>query len=121
MMDKLVVLARGLGTRMRAADDAAAMGEQQRKAAAEGAKGMMPVAGGRPFLDYVLDAAARGGMRRVCLVIGPEHEAVRRYYGGLEMRKISVTFAVQDRSSAVKLSTLVAQIWNCVPSFDFTL
>ena len=36
----------------------------------------------RPFLDYVLSAAAEAGYRRVCLVIGPEQEAIRRYYGG---------------------------------------
>ena len=54
--DKLVVLARGLGTRMRRADDAVPLSPQQAAAADAGAKAMMPV--GRPFLDYVLSAAA---------------------------------------------------------------
>ena len=39
---------------------------------------MVPV--GRPFLDYVLSALADAGFTRACLVIGPEHGAVRDYY-----------------------------------------
>ena len=39
---------------------------------------MIPI--GRPFLDYVLSGLADAGYRRVCLVVGPEHQAVRDYY-----------------------------------------
>ena len=96
-MDKLVVLARGLGTRMQASDGGAALAAEQARAADAGMKGMMPVAGGRPFMDYVLHEAAAAGLRKVCLVIAPEHQAVRDYYGRLEMRRISVAFAVQEQ------------------------
>jgi glucose-1-phosphate thymidylyltransferase len=88
-IDKLVVLARGLGTRMRRADDAVALGRQQAVVADAGIKALIPVDGrspgnagsaSRPFLDYVLSAAAEAGFRDVCLVIGPEQEAIRHYY-----------------------------------------
>jgi len=84
-MNKLVIMARGLGTRMRKSDDAAAIDGKQSAMADAGIKALIPVdLGGdsRPFLDYVLLSAASAGYRRVCLVIGPEQEAIRQYYGG---------------------------------------
>ena len=70
-----VILARGLGTRMRREDGAAALGDDQARVAATGVKAMIPI--GRPFLDYILSGLADAGLRDVCLVIGPEHAAVR--------------------------------------------
>ena len=93
-MDKIVVLARGLGTRMRRNDAAAAIEGRQAAAADAGMKAMIPI--GRPFLDYVLSAAAEAGYRHVCLVIGPEHDAIREYYGGqVAAERLDFTFACQ--------------------------
>ena len=78
-MDKIVVLARGLGSRMRRNEAAAGIDGRQAAMADAGIKAMIPI--GRPFLDYVLSAAADAGYRHVCLVIGPEHNAIREYYG----------------------------------------
>jgi dTDP-glucose pyrophosphorylase len=92
--DKAVILARGLGTRMRKADQEAGLDERQQAAADAGIKAMIPI--GRPFLDYVLSALADAGYRRMCLVIGPDHDAIRRYYGEqVVLERISVDFAVQ--------------------------
>jgi glucose-1-phosphate thymidylyltransferase len=91
-----VILARGLGTRMRreTADSGdAALSAEQRAAAATGAKGMMPL-GARPFLDYVISALGDAGITDVVLVIGPEHHAVRDYYS-THPRRVAVHFAVQ--------------------------
>src|SRR4029078_8716576 len=63
-----VILARGLGTRMRN-DSVAALDGSQARAPASGAKGMMPFA--RPFLDYVLSVLADAGITEAVLVIGP--------------------------------------------------
>ncbi|MHB1298941.1 MAG: hypothetical protein ACYC0B_10480, partial [Gemmatimonadaceae bacterium] len=58
-----VILARGLGTRMRV-DDGALLAPTQLPAAAAGAKGLIPVGeGGRPLLDFVLSELADGGVR----------------------------------------------------------
>ena len=54
---KAVLLARGLGSRMKQDGDAATITASQAAAAAAGSKGMMPI-GSRPFLDYVLSALA---------------------------------------------------------------
>jgi glucose-1-phosphate thymidylyltransferase len=64
---------------MRRESGNAALSDEQAKAAAAGAKGMMPLFA-RPFLDYVISALADAGITDVVLVIGPEHEAVREYY-----------------------------------------
>ena len=92
---KAVILAAGLGTRMRKPDGDAGLSPAQEQAAAGGLKGMMPV--GRPFLDYTLSALADAGYREVCLVIGPEHNRVRDYYLSLELSRIAVSFAVQHQ------------------------
>ena len=91
-----VILSRGLGTRMRKADPAAGIGDAQARVADTGVKAMIPI--GRPFLDYVLSGLADAGIAEVCLVIGPEHGAVRDYYGRTARpERVRVAFAVQDQ------------------------
>ncbi|MEO6444527.1 MAG: nucleotidyltransferase family protein, partial [Gemmatimonadaceae bacterium] len=63
---------------MRAADGGASLDDAQTRAADAGVKGMIPIK--RAFLDYVMSALADAGLTDICLVIGPEHGAVRNYY-----------------------------------------
>ncbi len=93
-MDKAVILARGLGTRMRRADRAASLDERQQAIAETGVKALIPV--GRPFLDYVLSALADAGYARVCLVVAPEHDAIRRYYDQIQPKRLRIQYAVQQ-------------------------
>lgn len=90
---KAVVMARGLGSRMRSAGEAE-LTPQQAAAAASGAKAMMPL-GERPFLDHVLTRLADAGLTDICLVIGPEHGAVREYYDTLPRARVRISYAVQ--------------------------
>jgi dTDP-glucose pyrophosphorylase len=94
---KAVVLARGVGRRMRETDIAAPLTGAQRAAAAAGQKGMMPVGGddGRPFLDYVLGSLADAGCADVCLVVAPEHQAIRSHYDRAAVSRIHIHYAVQ--------------------------
>lgn len=95
-ISKVVILARGLGTRMRKAADAPGLDVRQAAAADTGVKAMIPI--DRPFLDYALSGLADAGYRDVCLVIGPEHDAIRRYYTEtVTPVRLRVSFAVQDR------------------------
>lgn len=93
-MTRAVILARGLGTRMRRADDAASLDAAQAAVAASGVKALIDV--GRPFLDHVLSALADIGVTEVCLVIGPEHEALREYAASRTGGRLTVTTAVQE-------------------------
>jgi dTDP-glucose pyrophosphorylase len=59
-----------------------------------GMKAMIPV--GRPFLDYVLSGLADAGFSDSCLVVGPEHGAIRDYCAREHTRsRISIHFAIQ--------------------------
>ncbi len=91
---KAVILARGLGTRMRREDAAAQLDAAQARVADGGVKAMIPI--GRPFLDHAMSALADAGITDVCLVIGPEHEAIRAYYAALQLHRVRVRFAIQD-------------------------
>lgn len=93
---KMVILAAGLGSRMRRnSDEQDDLSVEQKAAASDGMKAMMPI--GRPFLDHCLNAYADAGITEVCLVIGPTHDAIRYYYSSLEMTRITVSFAVQEQ------------------------
>ena len=105
---KVVILARGLGTRMRQADDKARLEGHQAAVAARGIKAMIPI--GRPFLDYVLTEVADAGFTDVCLVIGPEHQAVRDHYAReMVPSRVRVRFAVQERALGTANAVLSAE------------
>lgn len=89
-----VILARGLGTRMRAGDPTA-LAPEQRAAAVAGAKGLIPIAG-YPLLDHLLHELAEGGVRDVVFVVAPGEQALRdRYVRGAPPTRVRVRFAEQ--------------------------
>lgn len=105
---KAVILARGLGTRMRREDSEAVLDERQAAVAESGVKGMIPI--GRPFLDYAISALADAGFGDVCLVIGPEHDVVREYYGReVKLERVRVHFAVQEKPLGTADAVLAAE------------
>lgn len=89
-----VIMARGLGTRMRAESDEASLTGDQAAMASRGIKAMINV--GRPFLDHVISEAADAGVTHVYLVIGPEHTEIVEYYSTLETERVTVGFAIQE-------------------------
>lgn len=91
---KAVILARGLGSRMRKASADAELTEEQAKAANSGVKAMISI--GRPFLDYVISALADGGYDDICLVIGPEHDMIRDYYDEVPKSRVKISYAIQE-------------------------
>lgn len=107
MIPRAVILARGLGTRMRRAEGGPPLAGEQAAAADAGLKAMMPI--GRPFIDYILSALADAGIEEACLVIGPEHAGVRLHFEGGEPRRVQVRFAVQDRPLGTADAVLAAE------------
>jgi len=106
---KAVVLARGLGTRMKAEDAAQKLGADQLAAARSGVKALVPI-GGRPFLDYVLSALADAGCSQICLVIGPEHHLLKeRYLSVTPPRRFKVAFAIQEKPRGTGDAVLAAE------------
>ena len=100
-------MARGLGTRMRRPDEQAALGAEQSAAADTGLKGMIPIR--RPFLAYLLSALADAGLEEVVLVIGPEHDVVRRYFTAeAPPRRVRLRFAIQQEPRGTADAVLAA-------------
>ncbi len=67
MVTEAVVLAGGLGTRLRTA-------------LPDAPKAMAPIAG-KPFLAYLLEFLEASGLRRVVLAVGYKSEAIRSFFG----------------------------------------
>lgn len=113
---KAVILARGLGTRMRRPASGTGIDEAQARAAESGVKGMIPI--GRPFLDYVISGLADAGFREVCLVIGPEHDVVREHYTThLVPERVRIAFAVQQEPLGTADAVAVAETFAAGDQF----
>jgi len=104
---KAVILARGMGTRMRRRDSHADLDVEQASVAGTGVKAMIPI--GRPFLDYVLSQLADAGYREVCLVIGPEHDAIREHYHRATTQRLRITFALQPQPRGTADAVVAAE------------
>jgi len=107
MVDRAVILARGLGTRMRADEEGARQDPAQSAAADRGVKAMIPF--GRPFLDFVLSGLADAGYGQACLVIGPEHGAIREHYASVHPRRIRIDYSIQPEPKGTADAVLAAQ------------
>jgi D-glycero-alpha-D-manno-heptose 1-phosphate guanylyltransferase len=78
----VVILAGGLGTRLRAAY-------------AAGPKSMAPVAG-RPFLDYLLNWLQSQGVKEVILCVGYKRMQIQRYVGKGSKWGLRVTYSIEE-------------------------
>jgi dTDP-glucose pyrophosphorylase len=107
---KAVILARGLGTRMKAADEGAALTSDEALVADTGMKTLVPVGDERPFLDYILSALADAGCTEICLVIGPDHHAIRdRYTKVTPPHRFRIAFAIQAEPRGTGDALLAAE------------
>lgn len=93
------------------AGESAALTARQQEAAAAGSKGMMPIGpGGRPFLDYVLSSLADADCRDVCLVVAPDHDAIRAYYEGPgRPQRLRLSYSVQPVADGTARAALAGE------------
>ena len=106
LVDRAVILARGLGTRMRSDAESAKLDTSQTVVADSGMKAMIPF--GRPFLDFVLSGLADAEYRSACIVIGPEHSVVQEHYAQIKPTRIDVQFAIQQKAIGTADAVLTA-------------
>ncbi|HPP51416.1 MAG TPA: nucleotidyltransferase family protein [Thermoguttaceae bacterium] len=115
-IEKAVILARGLGTRMRRQEEGVALAPEQEAVAQQGLKALVPV--GRPFLDYVLTSLADAGYRHVCLVVAPDHTAIRDYYTRQSPpRRIQIHYMVQPEPRGTADAVAAAEAFVQQDSF----
>jgi NDP-sugar pyrophosphorylase family protein len=77
-----VVLAAGLGTRLRPITD-------------DRSKAMVPVLG-RPLVDLAVEAFLGAGIREFVVVVGPEDEAIQRHFRDHAVADLEPRFVVQE-------------------------
>jgi glucose-1-phosphate thymidylyltransferase len=89
---------------------------EQMAAADLGVKAMVPV--GRPFLDYLLASLADAGLTEICLVIGPEHQEIRRrYQSEARPTRFALEFAVQAEARGTADAVLTVEGWTKASPF----
>ena len=81
-MTSAVILAGGLGTRLRSA-------------VPELPKPMAPI-GGRPFLEYQLDYWIAQGISRFVLSVGYRHEAIMEHFG-IRYKGVELEYVIEER------------------------
>ena len=106
---KAVILARGLGTRMMRPDAGVTLSADQQAAADEGAKAMMPLDRGRPFLHFILSALADAGVHEVCMVVAPDATNFQRHFlRELTLQRLRIQFAIQNEARGTADAVLAA-------------
>jgi dTDP-glucose pyrophosphorylase len=114
-----VILAAGMGTRMRQPRPEVVLEPAQSTMADIGLKAMIPIAG-RPFLDYVLTAIADAGYEQACVVVGHAQEVLRHYYTRTAPpTRIELTFA--EQKDARGTADAVAAAEQCVGADHFLM
>lgn len=103
-----VILARGLGTRLRT-EDGAVLTDAQAAIATRGSKGLVPIHG-RPLLDYLLHELAEGGVRDVVFVVAPDDEAIREHFDvAAQPDRVGVRFVMQAEPKGTADALLAAK------------
>ena len=81
---------------------------------------MMPIGAGpgRPFLDYVLSSLADADCRDVCLIVAPDHQAVRDYYEGAgRPNRIRLSYAVQPLADGTARAVIAGEDFAAADPF----
>lgn len=103
---KAVILARGLGTRMRASDDLTVLNAKQAEIARQGIKTLIPILGEKTLLDFIFESLSNAGFLKFCLVIGDEHQAIQDYCTKLDY---DISFAIQAKPLGTANAVLSAE------------
>ena len=91
---------------MRAADEGAVLTKEQTLVASQGIKALMPLADGKTMLELIIETLAEAGFIDLCLVIGPEHDAIR---GFCSEKHLQVNFAIQQEPLGTADAVLAAE------------
>ena len=90
-------------------DTGAALSAEQMEAADEGAKAMMPIGTGRPFLHFVLSALADAGVHEVCMVVAPDATNFQRHFlRELTLQRLRIQFAIQNEARGTADAVMAA-------------
>lgn len=102
-----VILAAGIGKRMRQQDTSATVTSQQENTADSGVKALIPF--NRPFLDYSLGALAEADFEQVCLVVSPHQHDLVSHCRGLDTDRLQIELVTQAEPKGTADAVLAAR------------
>ena len=105
-IEKAVILARGLGTRMKAQNGRENLNSEQAKIANLGIKALMPIIGEKTLLDFIFESLNEAGFTEICLVIGEEHQNIRDFCA---CKPYKISFAIQAKPLGTADAVLSAE------------
>mgnify|MGYP003381839065 CR=1 FL=1 len=91
---------------MRAETVGVALTGEQYRIAETGIKALMPVVNDKTLVEFIIENLSAAGFSEVCLVIGPEHTAIREF---CSEKQLEVRFAVQDQPHGTADAVLAAE------------
>jgi glucose-1-phosphate thymidylyltransferase len=114
-----VILARGLGTRLKKKTKNLKLDQATEDFANKGWKPFIPLIGSRSFLDYTIASLQQVGIAKVCLVIGPEHSPIRKRYEKMDksLSNLEICFAIQKKPLGTADAVKAAKDWLKNESF----
>lgn len=103
---KAVILAAGLGTRMRAETDEASLSGEQAAAASKGLKTLIPLVNGKTIFDLLIENLRLAGFTEFVLVVGPVNDLIRDHCEG---SGADINFAIQAKPLGTADAVLAAE------------
>ena len=91
---------------MRAAATGTDLTPEQQSVADAGLKALIPVAGGKTLLEFMVENLRSAGFSDICLVIGPEHDAIRDFCAE---KDLDVSFAIQNEPKGTADAVIAAE------------
>lgn len=91
---------------MRASARRSELTAEQARFADVGIKTLIPITGGKAMLELIVENLTAAGFDDVCLVIGPEHDAIREFCA---QRRLGVKFTVQREPLGTADAVLAAE------------
>lgn len=100
MTQTIIILAAGASSRMKGSTTALGLSATDIDAANKNSKALIPI-GDRPVLDYLLRNAIKAGFKRAVLIVAPDHQAFKNFYGngqaGTNFEGLELNYAIQHR------------------------
>lgn len=97
MTDTLIILAGGASSRMKKSEDSSL--SQEVSAQANTRSKALILLNNRPMLDYVIYNAKQAAIKNIVIVISPQGELFKEYYGiketGNDFHRMTISYAVQ--------------------------
>lgn len=98
MTETIVILAAGASSRMKGSKAEKGLSDKDLQIANTQSKALIPI-DDRPVLDYLLKNAEKAGFTKAILIVAPEHDAFKQYYGDGgpdgQFGKLKLQYAIQ--------------------------